>query len=60
MSNATRRRSRPTTAARSWTTATASGSCSRADFNDLEFLVTRSLGELNGVKNLLALARRLA
>ena len=27
---------------------------------DLEFLVTRSLGELNGVKNLLALARRLA
>ena len=33
---------------------------SREDFDDLEFLVTRSLGELNGVKNLLALARRLA
>ena len=32
----------------------------REDFDDLEFLVTRSLGELNGVKNLLALARRLA
>ena len=33
---------------------------SREDFDDLEFLVTRALGELNGVKNLLALARRLA
>ena len=33
---------------------------SREDFDDLEFIVTRSLGELNGVKNLLALARRLA
>ena len=33
---------------------------SREDFDDLEFLVTRSLSELNGVKNLLALARRLA
>ena len=33
---------------------------SREDFDDLEFLVTRSLGELNGVKNLLSLARRLA
>ena len=32
----------------------------REDFDDLEFLVTRALGELNGVKNLLALARRLA
>ena len=33
---------------------------SREDFDDLEFIVTRSLGELNGVKNLLSLARRLA
>ena len=33
---------------------------SREDFDDLEFLVTRALGELNGVKNLLALVRRLA
>lgn len=33
---------------------------SREDFDDLEFLVTRALGELNGIKNLLALARRLA
>lgn len=33
---------------------------SREDFDDLEFLVTRALGELNGVKNLLSLARRLA
>ena len=33
---------------------------SREDFDDLEFIVTRALGELNGVKNLLALARRLA
>ena len=33
---------------------------SREDFDELEFLVTRALGELNGVKNLLALARRLA
>ena len=32
----------------------------REDFDELEFLVSRSLGELNGVKNLLALARRLA
>ena len=32
----------------------------REEFDDLEFLVTRALGELNGVKNLLALARRLA
>ena len=31
----------------------------REDFDDLEFLVTRALGELNGIKNLLALARRL-
>ena len=33
---------------------------SREDFDDLEFIVTRALGELNGIKNLLALARRLA
>ena len=33
---------------------------SREDFDDLEFLVTRSLGELNGIKNLLSLARRLS
>ena len=32
----------------------------RDDFDVLEFLVTRALGELNGVKNLLALARRMA
>ena len=32
----------------------------REDFDDMEFLVTRALGELNGIKNLLALARRLA
>ena len=31
----------------------------REDFDDLEFMVTRALGELNGIKNLLALARRL-
>ena len=31
----------------------------REDFDDMEFLVTRALGELNGIKNLLALARRL-
>ena len=31
----------------------------RDDFDDMEFLVTRALGELNGIKNLLALARRL-
>jgi len=31
----------------------------REDFDDLEFLVTRALGELNGIKNLLALARRI-
>ena len=29
------------------------------DFDDMEFIVTRALGELNGIKNLLALARRL-
>ena len=33
---------------------------SREDFDDLEFLVTRALGELNGVKNVVTLARRLA
>ena len=33
---------------------------SHEDFDDLEFIVTRALGELNGIKNLLALARRLA
>ncbi|MGN0842910.1 MAG: hypothetical protein ACI4QF_06550 [Kiritimatiellia bacterium] len=32
----------------------------REDFDDMEFLVTRALGELNGIKNLLALTRRLA
>ena len=32
----------------------------REDFDDLEFMVTRALGELNGIKNLLALARRIA
>ena len=32
---------------------------SREDFDDMEFLVTRALGELNGIKNLLALVRRL-
>ena len=32
----------------------------REDFDDMEFLVTRALGELNGIKNLLALARRLS
>ena len=31
----------------------------REDFDDLEFLVTRALGELNGIKNLLSLARRI-
>ena len=33
---------------------------SREDFDDLEFMVSRALGELNGVKNLLALARRIS
>ena len=32
----------------------------REDFDDLEFLVTRALGELNGIKNLLSLARRIS
>jgi hypothetical protein len=32
---------------------------SREDFDDLEFMVSRALGELNGVKNLLALVRRM-
>ena len=32
----------------------------REDFGDLEFMVTRALGELNGIKNLLALARRIS
>lgn len=31
----------------------------RDDFNDLEFLVNRSLCELNGIKNIISLARRL-
>ena len=31
----------------------------REDFDDLEFMVTRALGELNGIKNLLSLARRI-
>ena len=32
----------------------------REDFDELEFMVTRALGELNGIKNLLALARRIS
>ena len=32
----------------------------REDFDDLEFLVNRGLCELNGVKNVVTLARRLA
>ena len=32
----------------------------REDFDDLEFIVTRALGELNGIKNLLSLARRIS
>ena len=32
----------------------------REDFDDLEFIVTRALGELSGIKNLLALARRIS
>ncbi len=32
----------------------------REDFDDLEFMVTRALGELNGIKNLLSLARRIS
>ncbi len=32
----------------------------RDDFDDLEFIVTRALGELNGIKNLLSLARRIS
>ena len=33
---------------------------SREDFDELEFLVTRSLGELTGIKNILSLAKRMA
>ena len=33
---------------------------SRDDFNDLEFLINRCLCELNGIKNIVVLARRLA
>ena len=33
---------------------------SKEDLDDLEFLVSRGLGELNGLKNTIALARRLA
>ena len=33
---------------------------SKEDLDDLEFLVSRGLGELNGLKNAIALARRLA
>ncbi len=33
---------------------------SRADFDELEFLVTRSLGELTGIKNIISLAKRMA
>ena len=32
----------------------------REDFDDLEFLINRGLGELNGLKNAVTLARRLA
>lgn len=32
----------------------------REDFDDLEFLINRGLGELNGLKNAIMLARRLA
>jgi hypothetical protein len=32
----------------------------REEFDDLEFLVNRGLCELNGVKNVVTLARRLA
>ena len=32
----------------------------RDDFNDLEFLINRCLCELNGIKNIVVLARRLA
>ena len=32
----------------------------RGDFDDLEFLINRGLGELNGLKNAVTLARRLA
>ena len=32
----------------------------REEYNDLEFLVNRGLCELNGVKNVVTLARRLA
>ena len=35
-------------------------SASRAEFDELEFLVTRSLGELTGIKNIISLARRMA
>lgn len=32
----------------------------KEDFDDLEFLINRGLGELNGLKNAITLARRLA
>lgn len=35
-------------------------STSRADLDDIEFLVTRSLGELTGIKNIISLARKMA
>ena len=35
-------------------------SAEREDFDELEFLVNRALCELNGVKNIVTLARRLA
>ena len=35
-------------------------SATRADFDELEFLVTRSLGELTGIKNIISFARRMA
>ena len=39
---------------------TLADSATRADFDELEFLVTRSLGELTGIKNIISLAKRMA
>ena len=39
---------------------TLADSVTRADFDELEFLVTRSLGELTGIKNVISLAKRMA
>lgn len=35
-------------------------SAARTDFDELEFLVTRSLGELTGIKNIISFAKRMA